>query len=248
MVSGTHAPAPIGPVVSINANLYQYVDHAKLRPGDIFKGQAVRFGTPEMPLSRNAFLKGVAELSTISPEDVKHYGLSEELVFSSIQDLQTYINDPQFPSNVDIVSYDFEGVMTPKTEYGDPVGSASEFAAIAHHYGKRVTFDPTAPPFLKLENSGQLNTILKNVDVAMFQGQKQLPSMGERTFISELQRFHEMVHADGRQIEIQLWVNDNGCQTMLQVFNESLSSIDIVAIGTHDDGAGAACVLAGLHR
>ncbi|HLZ08234.1 MAG TPA: hypothetical protein VKT80_06595, partial [Chloroflexota bacterium] len=248
----TNAFSPTNPSsgtrVSINANLFPFLDQSKLRPGDIFKGQAVRYGTPEVPLNRATFLRGVNELNTISSSDTQRLGLSKEIVFSSIQDLQTYIDDPQLPGDVDYVEYDFEGVMTPSSEYGDPVGSAEQFADLAHSHGKMVTFAPIAGEFGQLQANGGLDTILSMVDVVVFQGQKPLLNLGTSGFTSAVQGIHSVTAGTRARLAVQLWTTINGCDTMVSVFNALQSNVDVVAIGTHDDGPGADCVLSALNR
>ncbi|HLZ09109.1 MAG TPA: hypothetical protein VKT80_11010, partial [Chloroflexota bacterium] len=214
----TSTPLASGRRISVNANLFPFLDQSKLRPGDIFKGQAIRNGSAESPLRRAAFLKGVSELNTISSSDTQRLGLSKEIVFSSIQDLQAYIGDPQLPGDVDYVEYDFEGVMTPSSEFQDPVSSATQFAAIVHGNGKKVTFAPTEVVLGKLQSNGGLQTILSKVDIVVFQGQKPLPNLGTSGFTSAVQGFHSATTATGARFAVQLWTTTNGCDTMVSVF------------------------------
>ena len=48
------------------------------------------------------------------------------------------------------------------------------------------------------------------------------------------------------RLAVQLWTTTNGCDTMVSVFNSSLNTLDVLAIGTHDDGPGANCVLTAI--
>jgi len=234
--------------VLVNANLYPALDKSKLRPGDIFKGQSVRAGSPETPLSRQAFMRGVSEVNSIPSNDALAGGFNKSLVFSSYQDLQTYIADAQFPTDVNYVEYNFERNMTPSAEYDDPVGSVTNFASIAHDHGKMVMFGPTLAELRQLVKRGQLTGVLKSVDIVAYQAQNRIQGIGEAGLLAELQQYHALVQASGKAFAAQLWVNSNGCDLMTKVFNETSNVVDVIAIGTHDDGAGANCVLIGLRR
>jgi hypothetical protein len=234
------------PRVMINANLYGSLDLTKLRPGDVFKEQAVRAGAAETALPRSTFLNAVGQLARIPTRDVQRYGLVKEIVFSSVQDLQTYLADPAFPPDVAGVEYDFEGGMTPQVEYSNPVGSAGQFAKIAHAHGKVVTFTPIASLLNTLIRNGGMAQIGPQVAVVGYQGQKQYLTLGESAFLSRVQSDSAAIRRDGSRFATQLGFGWEDCPTTVRLFSESAAWLDLAAIGTHSDGTYAACVLAGL--
>lgn len=241
--------ASITQSVVINARLYGALDQTKLRRGDVFKSPSVRgVGAAETPLPRTEFLTAVDRLATVPTGDVQRYGLVKEIVFSSFQDLQTYLADPAFPADVTAVEYDFEGGMTPQIEYSDPVGSAQQFAQIAHAspYHKVVTFTPISSMLSHLIRNGGLAQIGPWVDAVGYQAQKQYPSLGESAFLTTVQNNGAAIHGDGSRFRMQLGFGYEDCPTTVRLFSESAAWLDYDAIGTPGDDIYAACVLAGL--
>jgi hypothetical protein len=175
-------------------------------------------------------------------------GIEGSCDLSAIADAATYANDPRLPSWVSWIEYDFEGGMSPPSEFSAPLPAVTQFAQVVHAAGKRVWWAPTYFVLMKALNDGDLAKISPLVDGIRVQYQNQYTTLGQ--FVTDVATIGASVHkaSPSTLLAVQLWTPTQNCATMVQAFAlvNQQGVIDGDAIGTHSDGATVACVVAGL--
>lgn len=229
--------------VAVGASFYPDV-RASLRAGDLVTMPAVRdSATSPITTSNAKFQNALDKLNAATLN-----GLKKSIVFSAIDDAKNLVS--VLPSDVTIVGYDFEGGMTPSNELQDPVGSVTQFAAIVHAAGKKVSFGPTVAVWMRLENTGRVALVAKAVDTVVLQGQKVLAQGGMAALTNQVNTLGTAARKanPGVSYSVQLWVGLDTTADIISGFKNIQNSIDTAIIGTQNQLSGVQDVLKGLGR
>lgn len=229
--------------VSINANFYNNLQPL-MRAGDTVSASSLRSNT-NSPITVNdpKFQNAINVL-----ESVHLTGINKLIIFSSVEDVRNLIN--QVPPDINLVGYDLEPGLSPRSDTQNIPLSVQAFANIVHGADKQVGFGPTDAILMNLLNSGQLTTVAKNLDSITLQGQKVLAIGGMTTFQSQVQSLSTQVKSANPQIhfQVQLWIGVDTVNDIIQGFTSIKDQIDQAGIGTNNDINGVQSVLSGLGR
>lgn len=255
-ISATPTPTPTPspgnqlPVL-INAAFYSNVSDL-LKPGDIVAARAPR-QSKDMPLSTTPqrFTNAVNSLNALG--NLSGKGIRKSIVFSSKDDVAHFIN--QVPADINIISYNSEGGMTPDAERftngGDMAGAVAAFAQTVHNSGREMTFGPLNNDWNLLANYGKLDEVMSVIDAAGIQGQGAL-EVSEAAFISLVQGLNSKFDANGGTMvksNVQLWVGRNSASQIISAFNAARDIIDLAVIFSDSDpNNDTRTVILGLNR
>ena len=241
-----------GPPIEVSADFYpQLAARGLLRPGDAMLAIAVRAQVQNAPpISQQRFQLAIDALAAVSTaERTNQIGVQKTLVFSSIEDLVTFL--PAIPSDlgVDWIGYDMEGGMTPDGELADPT-SVQTFAAQVAGSGRKMSWGPTSDRYAALANASLLGpTIAPPVAGAVLQGQRIL-SMGGldplRTSVTTTQS--EIAQASPSvRFGLQLFLPTDTVQQTIDGFNAAYTDLGdqlgLAIVGTADEASAEAVIV-----
>lgn len=212
------------PIVAVGAQMYAMLV-SLLMAGDLLVASAARhFPNQLMTPTSPGFVAALDALAEVPDQYEK------VLILSSVEDAQNLLS--YIPADIDTISYNLEGGMSPQSEMADPVGSAQAFAAVVHSSGRRMNFGPLRTTFDALQEQGRLPEVLGAVDGIVYQGQLLYESVGEREFIQTVKGKYNYVKANSdTRFQVQLWLGRQTPNEIVRAFNKLRFHMDVAAIG-----------------
>ncbi|MBN1637891.1 MAG: hypothetical protein JW866_02920 [Ignavibacteriales bacterium] len=220
--------------VLVNASFYDKIKEL-LKPDDVVGARAPR-SRPDVPLDLNKFQRA---LSVLNQVDEQEKGIKKSLVFSSKEDLKTYLS--QIPSDITIISYNNESSLTPIEERETPEqmkAAVLEFSQLVHQSGRQMVFGPLNNDWLNLNNAGKLKEVLDAIDAAGVQGQGAMDQGGLNSFINFVEQMKSIFAQNKGQdvkLNVQLWLGRNSVEEIVSGFKEVEDKISIAVIFSDTD-------------
>ncbi len=168
------------PTVLVSAKVANGIT-SLLKPGDMVFAFSMRDrnGSP-VSTSSQKFQMALHVLSL-----VQNTTIHKMIVLSTVDDLNAV--KQSITADIDTVGYNTEGGITPQSEILNAQINVPQFASIVHSLGKKMMYAPSHDIFDMLQLRGDLGTILKSVDIVVYQGQNILPSEGQTQFVKNMQ-------------------------------------------------------------
>jgi hypothetical protein len=218
-----------------------------LLPGDVVYAIASRDaprpaqrgdGPPKGVWNPEKFKQAIQELLTVHAP-----GVRKSLVLSSYADLEREIGN--IPKQIDMVSYNSEGGMTPREELYDLATYVPKFARLAHDHGFKMGWGPTHH---MLTRRPELFELAEHVDSMGLQHQRPLQNEGLAAFVELTRERYAKIKGinEDCEVNVQVVLERTPAPQAIEAFRAVKDCVDRVGIWTMRDREGLRAVLEGL--